>query len=190
MWQKIAKYGRKLVEHKLVESNFGNISLRVGDKMLITTTGAALDEIIGNKVVEIDIQDTSSMDIIASSESVVHKEIYRQTSALAIIHAHCEYAVVESLLEGSAGIILPVDSEGQYFLGDIPIVEGGIGSFELADNLANALSRRRGAIVYGHGTFAIGKTLGDAYIVTTQLEHSCKIKYLYELYELASLERK
>jgi len=187
MWQKIAKYGRKLVEHKLVESNFGNISLRVGDKMLITTTGAALDEIIGNKVVEIDIQDTSSMDIIASSESVVHKEIYRQTSALAIIHAHCEYAVVESLLEGSAGIILPVDSEGQYFLGDIPIVEGGIGSFELADNLANALSRRRGAIVYGHGTFAIGKTLGDAYIVTTQLEHSCKIKYLYEL---ASSERK
>ena len=64
------------------------------------------------------------------------------------IHAHCEYAVVESLLEGPAGIILPLDSEGQYFLGDIPIVEGGIGSCKLADNLANALSRRRGAIVY------------------------------------------
>ncbi len=187
MWQEIAKYGRKLVEHKLVESNFGNISLRAGDKMLITRTGAALDEIKGNKVIEVDIQNSSSLDIIASSESVVHREIYRQTSALAIIHAHCEYAVVESLLEGPAGIILPLDSEGQYFLGDIPIVEGGIGSFKLADNLANALSRRRGAIAYGHGTFAIGQTLGDAYIVTTQLEHSCKIKYLYKL---ASSERK
>lgn len=181
MWQEIAKYGRKLVEHGLVESNFGNISIRIGDRMLITRTGAALDEITENKVVEVDVQDTSSLDIIASSEAVVHRQIYRQTSALAIIHAHSLYAVVESLLTGPGGKIAPVDSEGQYFLGDIPVVGGGIGSCELAENLANALSRHRGAIVYSHGTFAIGKILGDAYIVTTQLEHSCKVKYLYEL---------
>ena len=189
MWQEIAKYGRKLVEHGLVESNFGNISIRAGDKMLITRTGAALDEIAGNNVVEVDIQDTSSLDIIASSEAVVHREIYRQTSALAIIHAHSPYAVVESLLAGPEGRIAPVDSEGQYFLGDIPVVGGGIGSRELAGNLANALSRHRGAIVYSHGTFAIGRTLGDAYIVTTQLEHSCKVKYLYE-YAAAGKENK
>jgi L-fuculose-phosphate aldolase len=181
MWQEIAKYGRKLVERGLVESNFGNISIRAGDKMLITRSGAALDEITENNVVEVDIRNTSSLDIIASSETVVHREIYRQTSALAIIHAHCQFSVVESLLAGPAGAILPVDSEGQYFLGNIPVVGGGIGSRELSENLANALSRYRGAVVYSHGTFAIGRTLGDAYIVTTQLEHSCKIKYLYDL---------
>lgn len=181
MWQEISKYGRKLVEHGLVESNFGNISIRAGDRMLITRTGAALDEITSNSVVEIDIQETSSLDIIASSEAVVHREIYRQTSSLTIIHAHSTYAVVESLLTGPEGRVSPIDSEGQYFLGEIPVVGGGIGSCELARNLANALSRHRGAIVYSHGTFAVGRTLGDAYIVTTQLEHSCKIKYLYEL---------
>lgn len=181
MWQEISKYGRKLVEHGLVESNFGNISIRAGDRMLITRTGAALDEITSNSVVEIDIQETSSLDIIASSEAVVHREIYRQTSSLAIIHAHSTYAVVESLLAGPEGRVSPIDSEGQYFLGEIPVVGGGIGSHELVRNLANAFSRHRGAIVYSHGTFAVGRTLGDAYIVTTQLEHSCKIKYLYEL---------
>jgi L-fuculose-phosphate aldolase len=181
MWQEISKYGRKLVEHGLVESNFGNISIRAGDRMLITRTGAALDEITSNSVVEIDIQETSSLDIIASSEAVVHREIYRQTSSLAIIHAHSTYAVVESLLAGPKGRVSPIDSEGQYFLGEIPVVGGGIGSHELVRNLANAFSRHRGAIVYSHGTFAVGRTLGDAYIVTTQLEHSCKIKYLYEL---------
>ncbi len=155
MWQEIAKYGRKLVEHGLVESNFGNISIRAGDKMLITRSGASLDEIAENGVVEVDIQDTSSLDIIASSETVVHREIYRQTSALAIIHAHCQYSVIESLLAGPSEVILPVDSEGQYFLGNIPVVGGGIGSCELAKNLANALSRSRGAVVYSHGTFAI-----------------------------------
>lgn len=189
MWQEIAKYGRKLVEHGLVEANFGNISIRAGDKMLITRTGAALDEITENNVVEVGIQDTSSLDIIASSEAVVHREIYKQTSALAIIHVHSPYAVVESLLEGPQRTVTPVDSEGQYFLGDIPIVGGGIGSCELAGNLANALSRHRGAIVYSHGTFAIGRMLGDAYIVTTQLEHSCKVKYLCELAETAKGNR-
>nr|WP_197074054.1 MULTISPECIES: aldolase [unclassified Methanosarcina] len=181
MWQEMAKYGRKLVEHGLVESNFGNISVRIGDQMLITRSGTALDEISGDNVVEVEIQDTSSLDIIASSETVVHREIYRQTSALAIIHAHCPYAVVESLLAGPGGVIVPVDSEGQYFLGDIPVVGGGIGSRELAENLAAGLSKHKGAVVYSHGTFAIGRTLGEAYIVTTQLEHSCRIKYLYEL---------
>lgn len=180
MWQEIEKYGRKLVEHGLVESNFGNISIRAGGKIIITRTGAALDEITENSVVEVDIEGTSSLDIIASSETVVHREIYRQTSALAIIHVHCQYAVVESLLAGPSGAIVPVDSEGQYFLGDIPVVGGGIGSRELADNLADALSRHRGAVVYSHGTFAVGKTLGEAYVITTQIEHSCKIKYLYE----------
>ncbi|WP_367279134.1 aldolase [Methanosarcina sp.] len=181
MWQEMAKYGRKLVGHGLVESNFGNISVRAGDKMLITRSGTALDEITVDNVVEVEIQDTSSLDIIASSETVVHREIYRKTSALAIIHAHCSYAVVESLLAGAGEVIVPVDSEGQYFLGNIPVVGGGIGSRELAENLADALSEHRGAVVYSHGTFAIGRTLGEAYIVTTQLEHSCRVKYLYEL---------
>ncbi len=177
----MAKYGRKLVEHGLVESNFGNISVRAGDRMLITRSGTALDEITCDNVVEVAIRDTSSLDIIASSETVVHREIYRKTSALAIIHAHCPYAVVESLLTGTGKSIVPVDSEGQYFLGDIPVVGGGIGSKELAKSLADALSGRRGAVVFSHGTFAIGRTPGEAYIVTTQLEHSCRVKYLYEL---------
>ncbi|WP_331454925.1 aldolase [Methanosarcina siciliae] len=177
----MAKYGRKLVEHGLVESNFGNISVRAGDRMLITRSGTALDEITGDNVVEVEIGDISSLDIIASSETVVHREIYGKTSALAIIHAHCPYSVVESLLAGPAGTIVPVDSEGQYFLGSIPVVGGGIGSRELAENLAGELSGHRGAVVFSHGTFAIGRTLGEAYIVTTQLEHSCRVKYLYEL---------
>jgi len=184
MWQEIAKYGRKLVEHGLVESHFGNISVRIGDRILITRSGTALDEITRDNVVEVGLKDTSSLDVIASSETVVHREIYRQTQALAIIHAHCPYAVVESLLVGAGGIIEPADSEGQYFLGKIPVVEGGIGSSKLAINTARALSVSKGAIIYGHGTFAAGKTLEEAYILTTQIEHSCKVKYLYELASL------
>ena len=41
----MAKFGKKLVERGLVESNFGNMSVRSGRRMLITKSGKPLDEI-------------------------------------------------------------------------------------------------------------------------------------------------
>jgi len=180
MWQDISRIGRKLVQGGLVESYFGNISVRMGDKMLITRSGSALDELTPDRVIEVDVCGTCAMDVLASSETVVHRAIYNNTSALAIVHAHCPYAVTMSLLQGD-GCITPLDSEGKYFLGDIPIVQGGIGSGELAGNLAEALSVYKVAIVHGHGTFAIGRVLDEAYVLTTQVEHSCRIKYMHDL---------
>ncbi len=184
MWQEISKIGKKLVDHGLVESHFGNISVRIGNKMLITRSGSALDEITENSVVEVELEGTSGLDMIASSEAIVHREIYKNTSALAIIHAHCQFAVTLSLLadfDSDSDFIVPVDSEGQYFLHEVPIVKGGIGTPQLAKNTARALAEHKGAIIYSHGTFATGKILEEAYVVTTQIEHSCAIKYRYDM---------
>ncbi len=184
MWQEISKIGKKLVDHGLVESHFGNISVRIGNKMLITRSGSALDEITENSVVEVELEGTSGLDMIASSEAIVHREIYKNTSALAIIHAHCQFAVTLSLLadfDSDSDFIVPVDSEGQYFLHEVPIVKGGIGTPQLAKNTACALAEHKGAIIYSHGTFATGKILEEAYVVTTQIEHSCAIKYRYDM---------
>ncbi len=180
MWHDVAKFGKKLVDHGLVESHFGNISVRTGGKMLITRTGFALDEITEDSIVEIDIDKSSSFDIIASSESIVHRAIYKNTSALAVIHAHSPFAVIESLLADN-DIIVPIDSEGQYFLHEIPVVRGDIGTAQLAANTSDTLRDHKGAIVFSHGTFAIGKILEEAYVITTQIEHSCKLKYYYDL---------
>ncbi len=179
-WQEIARFGKKLVEYGLVESRFGNISVRTGDQILITRSGAALDDIDEDSVVEIEIDRTSSTDMVASSEAIVHRAIYRETSALTIIHAHCPYAVIESLIEDSA--IIPIDSEGIYFLHEIPIVIGGIGTPELASNAAFALREHKGTIIRGHGTVAIGTIMEEAYSVTSQIEHSCRVKYHVDLF--------
>ncbi len=184
MWQEISRFGKKLVEYGLVEAHFGNISIRTGDTMLITRSGSALDEIDRDAVVEVGIDRSSSMDLIASSETIVHRAIYKSTSALAIIHAHCPYAVIESLIADSP--IVPVDSEGIYFLHEIPIVTGGIGTLELAENAASFLREHKGVIIRGHGTIATGMILEEAYVVTTQIEHSCQVKYHVDLFNLVS----
>ena len=53
MWREISRIGKKLVENGLVESHFGNTSVRIGSRMLITRSGCALDEITEDSVVEV-----------------------------------------------------------------------------------------------------------------------------------------
>ncbi|HIH36577.1 MAG TPA: aldolase [Methanocellales archaeon] len=177
MLEEMANFGEKLVEDGLVRSHFGNISVRVDNKMLITKRGAMLDRISEDSVVEVDLEESKSFDVGASMESNVHREIYRRTSALAVIHAHPIYAVVESLIL-SQDKITPMDCEGLYYLREIPIVEGEAGSKKLADDISSVLRDYKGVIIKGHGTFTTGKTSEEAYILTSMIEHSCKVKYL------------
>ncbi len=184
MWREISKFGKKLVTQGLVSSHFGNISVRIGDYMYITRSGSMLDEITKDDVVRVSIYKPSSLDLIASSEVTAHREIYKNTSALAIIHDHSPFAVIESLIHRELGRdrIIPIDSEGSYFLHDIPIVEGGIGTEKLAKNLANALAERKAAVVYSHGVFARGAILEDAFVAASMVEHSCKMMYYFDLW--------
>ena len=173
----MAKFGKKLVERGLVESNFGNMSVRSGRRMLITKSGKPLDEINEDSVVEVDIDKPSSP--VASSESPIHRAIYKNTAELAVIHAHPAFSVIESLLGNDK--IIPPDNEGQYILHEIPVVKGSFGSKELAETTSGALKDHKGVIVFAHGTLAAGKTLEEAYFVTAQIEHSCKLKYFCDM---------
>ncbi len=180
MWQEISKYGNKLVQQGLVESHFGNISIRDGESIFITARGCALDEITEDGVVEVDLTSPTDRDCMSSTETIVHRAIYQQSQASAVIHAHCPFSVVESLLSDT-GVIEPIDSEGRCFLKNIPVIGGQMGSEELAHNAGTALSDHNALIVHGHGTFATGSTLKEAYVITTQIEHSCRIRYWYDL---------
>ncbi len=182
--QELIKYGQKIVEAGLVHSHFGNVSKRVGDQMLISTTGSMLDELEGQIVtVPIDLASPDELDVIASSEVNVHRAIYKDTSALAILHGHSKYAVVMSMLckPGEQMLIVPEDSESIYFLHEIPVVTGGIGSEELARNAARALRDHKGIVVQGHGTFARGATVDEAFVILSSIEHACMVKYLSDM---------
>jgi len=45
----------------------------------------------------------------------------------------------------------------------------------LSGEIAQALKEQRLVMVHGHGSFAIGQLLGEAYNLTTILEESCRI---------------
>jgi len=163
------RIGKRLFAEHLVGGNFGNISLRKGDEgFFIKRTGDYLDDV--RELVFVPF--SGPVPPQASSEYRVHIAVYKQSTYQAIVHAHPQAAIAASLVMDT---IIPEDSEGRMFCPEIPVVSGAPGSQEIADNVASALSNAKMVIVRGHGTFAAGKTLDEAYQFTSLAEHSCRV---------------
>jgi len=110
---------------------------------------------------------------LASSELAVHRAIYRETRARAIVHAHPPYANTLALVEKE---IVPRD-EWLEVIGRVPVLGWGmeIKPGMLDDVIADALKEHRVVMVYGHGSFAIGQLLEEAFSFTTVLEEAAKV---------------
>jgi L-fuculose-phosphate aldolase len=163
--------GKRLLGEGLVGANFGNMSVREKDGFTITRTGAFLDSPGETIFLPVDGEVPPN----ASSEYRVHREVYRITPHRAVVHAHPPHAVALSF---NRKRIIPLDSEGEMFSPVIPVVTGAPGSMEMAQNVASALCGHKAVIVRGHGTFAGGKTLEEAFIITSIVEHSCRVLIL------------
>jgi L-fuculose-phosphate aldolase len=165
------RIGKRLFFEHLVGGNFGNVSVREGDSgFYIKRTGAYLD--VATEPVFVPM--TGNVPPEASSEFRVHREVYRKTPHLAIVHAHPPVAVALSLIRDN---VIPEDSEGRMFCPVIPVVSGEPGSQEIADTVSHALVSSKLVLARGHGTFAAGKTLDEAYLYTSLAEHACRVLY-------------
>lgn len=163
--------GRDMFLRGLVGSHAGNMSARIEDTIYITRTGSMLGHLTERDVIEVHLDKDDENVPRASSELVVHRAIYRNTSALSVIHAHPPYATLLSMVKDA---IVPVDSEGSHFFSRVPVVspKQTIGSAEGARLVSQALKNVNIVLMRGHGSFARGDTLEKAYMFTSSLESS------------------
>ena len=166
--------GRDLFARGLVSSHGGNLSIRLGDRIIITRRNSMLNCLQESDLIETGLSKNSRSTPLASVELLVHRAIYRETQALAIVHAHSPHAVALSMTETE---IAPTCADDLTVLGMVPVVgwnmevkPGG-----LVNVITQALSEHRIVMVRGHGSFAIGQLLEEAYNYTTALEASCQV---------------
>jgi L-fuculose-phosphate aldolase len=172
--------GRDLFVRGLISSHAGNISVRMGRRISITRRGSMLGRIKEGDLVDVDLHEPDSHILRASSEIVVHRAIYTNTSALAVVHAHPPYATLLSMVSDE---LVPVDSEGSYLFKKVPVVsvEKTVGSQESAQLVSEALKDYKIVMLRGHGSFARGDLLEDAFMLTSSLEASAF--FIYHLNE-------
>ncbi len=111
--------GQALFTQGLVSSQGGNLSIKLGEHLVITHRGSALGSIQEGDLVETGINKNNRVTPLASKELEIHRCIYKNTSALAVVHAHPPYAVALSFTEEE---IVPCDLEGQVLLSKVPVL--------------------------------------------------------------------
>ena len=180
----ISRFGRKAVTSGLTSSRFGNISALRGNEVVITKSGSMLDELEATQLVEVDLSGPCAQDATASTETCVHRAVYQGTTAQSVIHTHSPYAVALSLIEDEQ--VEPIDSEGRHFLGPMPVVNAGFGTSDLAVKVSIALHSHNACVARGHGVFAKGQSLAEAYTMACMAEHSSQVRYLVKVYAMRS----
>jgi L-fuculose-phosphate aldolase len=166
--------GRSLFNRGLISSQSGNLSIRMGDKLIITRRGCNLSNLEEKDLIETGINKNDRVTPLASVELPVHRAIYQNTHARAIVHAHPTHATALSM---TVKEISSSHLENFCGLGCVPVVGWGMDTKagNLAEIIAESLKDHRITVVYGHGTFAVGQLLDEAFNCTTGLEEACEI---------------
>jgi ribulose-5-phosphate 4-epimerase/fuculose-1-phosphate aldolase len=184
--------GRHTVDFRLVDSYFGNISYRLDDTVYISQTGSSLDELAGC-IDSCPLDGSSCAGVTASSELVAHNEIFLRSENLAILHGHPKFTVILSmdceLRKCPDRDKCHIKCSQERFLHDIPIVSGevGTGPTGLCNTLPPAILDRRGAIVWGHGLFTVGKNdFNEPFRNLLDIENMCRKEYFKRAQQMSS----
>ena len=158
----------------LNEMSSGNLSVRFGDRMLISPNGATAESISVDAIVETSFDGVWSGDRRPSSEWRMHAAIYsRHPEARAVVHTHSDYCVaVASHVTALPGFHYLV---GVFGGDDVPCVRySTFGTQRLADDAAAALTDRTACLLGNHGMISRGPTLKRAVNQAHRLEIMCR----------------
>lgn len=161
--------------HGINDSNSGNGSVRDGGRMLITPRGACADTLTPEGIVACDLERPCDG---ASSDQALHRAVYAaRPQARAVLHGHGAHVVALSL---DGADLEPVDLEGQLYFPRVPVIDIPYDEyFERSPRaVAGALATHRIAVVRGHGMYAWGHDLEEAYKWLCSLDLSARILYL------------
>ncbi|MBE0428544.1 MAG: class II aldolase/adducin family protein [Thermoleophilia bacterium] len=175
IFEQFQQVGKDLLWLGLSTSHGGNMSVRHAGHMIVTTHFAMLGRLGPGDLVEIPLREEP--DRIAggaSSDAGLHQLIYRFTPAAAIIHAHPPHAIALSL---RSDMIAPRDLEGSVFLREVPVVDPE----QTNSRIPQVLQTHVAAVIRGHGSYVVGRTLSEALAYTSALGFSSHVAYLDEL---------
>ncbi|PKQ15638.1 MAG: fuculose phosphate aldolase [Actinobacteria bacterium HGW-Actinobacteria-7] len=174
MYEQFRDIGQDIYTAGLISSHGGNMSVRVGDRILITRRGSMLGRLTERDIIETSLDHDDSEVALASTEIVVHRAIYARTNGLAIVHTHSPHTILRSMIDDE---IVPIDSEASYLLHKVPVysLPQTAGSSAVADTVSEALREYKCVLLRGHGPFAIGTVLEEAFQWISCLEMACKI---------------
>jgi L-fuculose-phosphate aldolase len=165
---------RRLASDGLVVGTAGNVSVRDGELVVITASGAAFETITEDQVVVVDLEAQQVEGTLEpTSEIALHLGIYARYGSGAVVHTHAPAATAVACVHDE----LPVVHYGLLSLGGAVRVApyATFGTQELADGVVTALEGKGGALMANHGAVTHATTLEKAMELMDVLEWACDV---------------
>ena len=175
----ILECGRIAYERRLLTSNDGNISVRLGDnQVLITPSGLCKGRMHADDLLLLD-WDGNVVDakpgLKSSSEAPMHLEVYKQRPDVrAVLHAHPVFATTLTVSDSPFPVeVLP---EILLTLGDVPTTRYATpSSHDDADAIRELIQKHDALLLRQHGSLTVGKDLDAALTALERIKHVAEV---------------
>jgi L-fuculose-phosphate aldolase len=156
----VAAAARRLATEGLTLGTAGNVSLRAGDRLLVTPTGAVLERVRADEISVLELDGTPLDGPPPTSELALHVGAHREFEPGAVVHAHAPVATALACVLDE----LPAVHYQMVELGGPVRVARyeTFGSQELAEVTLEAMRGKTAVLMANHGTLTIGDDLVQA----------------------------
>ncbi len=174
--QEIVRVCRMLHQKNYLAGTDGNVSVRLGDQVLVTPSGVNKGMMEEDQVITVDLKGR----LLAgtgrpTSELRMHLLVYElRPEAGAVVHAHLPYATACTL----AGISLlePILPEVVITLKGIPTAAYATpGTEEVPKAIRDFIQEFDAILLSRHGAITVGQDVMDAYNKMEKLEHTARV---------------
>lgn len=178
----VAYYMRLLYERGLTTCSGGNVSLKMDNKIFITSSQTDKSKIKENEIAVITLEgENLTPELKPSMEYLIHLKIFRKRKDVnAIIHAHPTTATAFSASD--AEIKTNLTGETRALLGTpLRVPYHLMGTEKLATSVANASRKTNVIIMENHGIITFADNIQLAFERLELIEEAAKITLITNL---------
>ncbi|MBE1551733.1 ribulose-5-phosphate 4-epimerase/fuculose-1-phosphate aldolase [Mycobacterium sp. OAS707] len=175
----VVDVARSIFTRGLTHGRTGNVSLRIGDRILVTPTGSSLGTVAPEDLSVIGRCGEHLDGPSPSKEAFLHAAMLRaRPDATAVVHTHSTYSAAVSCLAGldPASALPPLTAYFVMRVGTLPLLAYHAPGDATLEPLAEATARNHHAILLrNHGPVVAGPNLSAALDALEELEQTAKL---------------
>jgi L-fuculose-phosphate aldolase len=172
--EQVAAACARLASEGLVVGSAGNVSMRVGEHVVVTPTAGVFGAMRSEEMAVVD-RDGKLVDgpLAPTSELALHLLLYQRKDARAVVHTHAPYATALSCVVDD----VPAVHYSMLMVGGSLKVApyATFGTEELARNVERALEGRSACLMQNHGQVVYGQDLDHALEAALLVEWACTV---------------
>ena len=171
--------GASLFGRRLTFGRTGNLSVRAGDRLLVTPTGSSLGDLDPGHLARVGMDGSHLGGAAPSKEAFLHTAMYRaRPHAGAVVHLHSTYAVAVSCLDGTdpEDVLPPLTAYYVMRVGRLPLLPyHAPGDPALGPLAERAAVGHHALLLANHGPIVAADDLATAADAIEELEETARL---------------